>query len=114
MKRLALFISMGFALAAGAQTPAPADPSIPVAPTATTTTPAPATSQDAPVTDESRAASADRNCLKETGSRVRASADRKGRKCINAPGASYTREDLDKTGATNIKDALRRLDPTVH
>lgn len=113
MNGLALFISLGFALAAGAQTPTPADPALPVTPTATTATPAPAASQDAPVTDESKGASADRNCLKETGSRIKPQADRKGRRCVNAPGASYNREDLDRTGAVDLKDALRRLDPTV-
>jgi hypothetical protein len=29
-------------------------------------------------------------------------------------GRSYDREDLDRTGQTNIADALRMLDPSVN
>ena len=56
----------------------------------------------------------DRNCLKETGSRLAPRPDSKGRKCVNATGRSYTKGDMDSTGAIDLSDALRRLDPAVH
>jgi hypothetical protein len=59
----------------------------------------------------------DRNCLRETGSHiVRSDKDKaKGKSaCINATGRSYTKEDIDRTGTTDLADALRHLDPAVH
>ena len=53
----------------------------------------------------------DRHCLRETGSHL-VSKDKKD--CVNASGRSYTREDIDRTGTTDLADALRRLDPSVH
>jgi hypothetical protein len=66
----------------------------------------------------------DERCLQHTGSRVtaaarhsrvvRARADATGRvQCAHAPGTAYDRDDLDRTGATTIKEALERLDPRV-
>ena len=105
MKCISLFIAL-FALAfsASAQTSSPA------------TLPAPidATATDTHLAERPASYPADRNCLKETGSRIAPAADRKGRKCINAPGRSYVREDVERTGAGDLKDALRRLDPAVH
>lgn len=66
---------------------------------------------------------ADRNCLRHTGSRITASRnatrirkhdDKTPPECANAPGRSYTQEDLQRTGQTNVADALRMLDPSVH
>ena len=56
----------------------------------------------------------DRNCLKHTGTRISPRADRNGRKCANAVGRAYNRDDLDRTGAVDLAEALRRLDPAVH
>ena len=64
----------------------------------------------------------DRNCLRHTGSRITAHAnakadarkDKSKRACAPLSGRSYTREDIDRTGAIDIADALRRLDPSVH
>jgi hypothetical protein len=53
----------------------------------------------------------DRHCLRETGSHI-VSKHRKS--CINASGTSYSREDIDRTGTTDLADALRHLDPSVH
>ncbi len=53
----------------------------------------------------------DSKCLRETGSRIR-SADRKSR-CAEV-GRAYDRETLDSTGRTNLADALRAVDPSVH
>lgn len=70
---------------------------------------------------------ADHNCVRYTGSRVvssriqrRARADptdevgeldRDG--CVAANGRVYSREDLRRTGQTDIADALRMLDPSI-
>lgn len=64
----------------------------------------------------------DRNCLRHTGSRITAQAnaradarkDKSKRECAPLSGRSYTREDIDRTGALDIGEALRRLDPSVH
>ncbi len=47
-------------------------------------------------------------CLKQTGSRIAAN----GKDC-SAIGQSYTSEDLKRTGATQLGDALRLLDPII-
>jgi hypothetical protein len=114
MKRLVFVpLLLGLAFAATAQTPAPA-PAEPVAAAApvndATTTPQPASRHEVATKDEV----SDRNCLKETGSRLAPRPDSKGRKCVNASGRSYTKEDMDRTGAIDLQDALRRLDPAVH
>jgi hypothetical protein len=55
----------------------------------------------------------DRHCLRRTGSRL-LRADSRDNKCANAAGRSYTSEDIDRTGATDLGEALRQLDPAVH
>jgi hypothetical protein len=77
--------------------PAPVDPSAP-ARTATA--------------DESREQEVDRNCLKETGTRIRARAA--DRRCSAFAGRVYTREDITRTGEVDIAQALRRLDPSIY
>lgn len=106
MKRLALFtILFGMAFAATAQTAAPAPANPAPQPNATAVGP--------DTVGESKHDLADRNCLRETGSRL-IRADRKGRKCANAAGRSYDRNDIDRTGAIDLKDALRKLDPAIN
>ena len=69
-----------------------------------------------------RDAVSDHTCLRQTGSRIIASAnaradarkDKAKRQCTGAPGRSYSREDIDRTGAVDLADALRRLDPSVN
>lgn len=115
MKRLALTAAlMGLAFAASAQTAAPAadpaaDPQTAAAAPAETAAETSANRNKADAKDEI----ADRNCLKHTGSRV-IRADSKGRKCAIATGRAYNREDIDRTGAIDLRDAIRRLDPAVH
>jgi hypothetical protein len=61
--------------------------------------------------------SADSFCLHETGSHLRAIRNEHNEhavECANAPGRAYTREDIERTGATTTADALRRLDPSIH
>jgi hypothetical protein len=63
----------------------------------------------------------DPNCLRETGSRITAvenqRAARAGKpadKCANATGRAYDRDDIDRTGAIDAADALRKLDTSIH
>ena len=71
------------------------------------------------VSNNAAARSADRFCLRDTGSHISShlySKSGDGRKytdCVNANGRVYTREDLERTGASNTADALRRLDPSI-
>lgn len=119
MKCLALFFALSaLSTVAMAQIAAP-DPAgnpagnlagDPAAPASSTTAAAKPASKEEAAEDEVSG----RSCLKETGSRLAPRPDSKGRKCVNAIGRSYTREDLDRTGTIDLGDALRRLDPAVH
>ncbi len=60
--------------------------------------------------DKSAAAPAKTNCVTETGSRIKRK-DKNG--CNGFAGRSYDKEELDRTGATNIGDALQMLDPSI-
>lgn len=105
--RIPLFAFVfGLAFAASAQTATPAATQDEVSAN-------PAVPADADKLMEAKKEMADGNCLKQTGSRITPRADKHGRKCVNAPGRAYSKEDLDRTGATDLADALRRLDPSV-
>ena len=107
--RLPLFAAVfGLAFAASAQTATP--PATQDEVSASGAAPAAA---DTDKLIEAKKEIADSNCLEQTGSRISPRADKGGRKCVNAPGRSYSKEDLDRTGATDLADALRRLDPSV-
>lgn len=68
----------------------------------------------------------DRNCLRYTGSYIIASENRRNARqaaasgerakpvCNGSAGRSYSQDDLRNTGAIDLADALRRLDPAVH
>lgn len=57
---------------------------------------------------------AERHCLRHTGTHFTQSRARAGKaRCAIGPGRAYTREDLDRTGAIDLADALRRLDPAI-
>ncbi len=74
-------------------------------------------------TQASDARADDRNCLQQTGSHITAArnarnartthGDKSQLRCSNATGRSYTREDIDRTGATDLAQALRMLDPAI-
>ncbi len=119
MKRLALTAALlGLAFAASAQTAAPAatNPAAPQTASAASTDTSTEAQAEMPTHRNKADAKdeiADRNCLKYTGSRV-IRADGKGRKCANATGRAYNRDDIDRTGAVDLRDAIRRLDPAVH
>lgn len=62
-------------------------------------------------------------CLRHTGSRIVATRNARQEAgkdagaepvCVNASGRSYSRDDLERTGRTNVADALRMLDPSVN
>lgn len=117
MKRLALTAALlSLAFTASAQTAAPAATD-PAAPQSASAASADTSAQAEIPTHRNKADAkdeiADRNCLKHTGSRV-IRADSKGRKCANATGRAYNRDDIDRTGAVDLQDAIRRLDPAVH
>jgi hypothetical protein len=50
------------------------------------------------------------HCIKETGSRI---VHKNKTACLNEAGRSYDQDDLRRTGATNVGDALRLLDPAI-
>jgi hypothetical protein len=54
----------------------------------------------------------DSRCLRQTGSRI-TSRDSKGR-CAMQSGRAYSKEDIDRTGRTDLGDALRTLDPSIN
>lgn len=97
MKHAAIAVLIGLsALAVQAQPPA-------TAPEAAQSARAEAT-----VITADDAARPDPRCVRDTGTRL-ANRDDKG--CTGAPGDSYSREDIERTGATNTADALRKLSP---
>ena len=109
MKRLSVFLlAAGFASLAFAQSPSE--------PVEDTLEPGAA----AIGTQASDASTNDRNCLRRTGSRITAQENRKAErtgkpaKCANAFGRAYDREDIERTGATDVAEALRMLDPAIH
>lgn len=113
LSRIPLFAAaLGLAFAASAQTTTPA-PAQAEATTPNTTATAPAAVADAEKSADRKKEIADNSCLTQTGSRIAPRADKQGRKCVNAPGRAYSKDDLDRTGATDLADALRRLDPSV-
>ena len=103
MKRF-LFTSLlcGVAFAAAAQSPAPAS----------------AEPADLRAADAANEASVKPFCLQETGSLITTSENRRlaaaDKKCAPVAGRSYSRRDIERTGAIDIADALRQLDPTIH
>ena len=50
------------------------------------------------------------NCLQQTGTRI-VSKDKHA--CVNAAGRSYSHKDIRRTGATDVGDALRLMDPSI-
>lgn len=51
-------------------------------------------------------------CTHAPGSRIRLSTPEDCAKASRGPFRSYSKEDLDRTGETNMADALRKLDPS--
>ena len=91
----------------------------------------PATANAAPEPREGQAAALpaetpldDYRCLRHTGSLITASRNQRERSrpskidgkpsCAPVAGRAWSRKDLERTGANNLLDALRMLDPAVH
>lgn len=71
------------------------------------------TATDATTAEEAEAANlAELECLRHTGSRIKPRESRSD-DCINAPGRSYSRKDLERTGHLDLAHALRALDPAI-
>ena len=52
----------------------------------------------------------DHHCLRDTGSRI----PRNNKNaCMGDPGRTYTHEDIARTGAIDVADALQKLDPSI-
>lgn len=112
MKRLAPILLLGLsAFAVQAQTPTPAEPAQPaaqaaVAGEAQATTPAVAAGEPVAASPEATKPMLDPGCVRESGTRIK-KRDKKG--CTGAPGTSYSRADIDRTGAVDTADAIRKL-----
>ena len=115
MKHIALVLLLGLsAVAAQAQTPTPAEPAQPAVQTsaageAQIATPAVAAGEAAAPADASKPM-LDPGCVRESGTRLK-KRDKKG--CTGAPGTSYSRADIDRTGAVDTADAIRKLSPSA-
>ena len=55
------------------------------------------------------AATATRPCALGSASRIPARPDQ----CSPSPGRTYSQEDVERTGQTNVADALQMLDPSI-
>lgn len=110
MNRLSLMLLLAAGLMAAtaqAQTTAEQAPTTPPS----TQDAAKATEAGTPVTEADKKPLSEANCIRETGSRI---TKRSGKSpCTGQPGRAYTKDDLDRTGHTNLADALRALDPAV-
>ena len=60
----------------------------------------------------------DRVCVEQTGTRITAARHARSRSdqrdCVAGGGRVYTRKDIESTGSTDLRDALRRLDPSIY
>jgi hypothetical protein len=99
------FASLAAALAFGLATAAVAAPQNQNTPTADQTA---AAASNAPQSN-SPIKPGDRNCLRDTGSLIKP----KPGQCLPVTGRSYSKQDIDRTGARTTAGALRELDPSV-
>ncbi|MGO1073158.1 hypothetical protein [Lysobacter sp. CA199] len=106
MKRSMLAVLLGACVFAASAQPAHEDAREP-------TTPAATAQADAKPAAAAAAAKKDRRdptCLTQTGSRLQ---PRSQNGCAGY-GRSYSRDDLDRTGRTDVGQALRQLDPRLN
>lgn len=113
MQRLPLMLALTVSLAAAtaqAQTPAEPAPTTPAASEQQAAQAAPETPAPTATGDKKRLS--EENCLRHTGSRI---TQRDGKpRCTGQPGRVYTQDDINRTGHTNLGDALRALDPAMN
>ena len=100
MNRFAIALVLGFAAASAQAQTQPA------------ATPEPAAPEDTIVVrnDGQARQALDTGCVRESGTLLR-KRDKKG--CTGAPGQSYSRDQIDRTGAIDTGDALRKLCPSA-
>jgi outer membrane receptor for Fe3+-dicitrate len=53
-------------------------------------------------------------CTQAPGSHIRLAKPENCAKAARGPYRSYSKEELERTGETNLAEALRKLDPTFH
>lgn len=99
-----LIVSLALLTALAASTVAVAQAAAPVAAARSSEV-----AQQRPATDHPLIKPGDRNCLRHTGSLIPA---KKGQ-CLPVAGRSYSREELQRTGAQNNARALQMLDPGI-
>lgn len=73
--------------------------------------------------DAQRQADESRHCLRHAGSRIQSMRTARQHRnsqnigknhCVILSGRAYSREDIERTGAFDLIDTLRRLDPAIH
>jgi hypothetical protein len=106
MNRLMLFVLVA---ALGAPITAAAQSTDAAAPATANTELANVTDEEAAKLAEAKAKPADQFCLRDTGSRIRAT----DRRPCTAIGRTYSRDDMYMTGENDIGSALRKLDPAI-
>ena len=79
--------------------------------TVTTTKDATASQEVNISADKSAVVIANTGCITQTGTRIKSKKDKKD--CNGLPGRSYDRDDIDRSGATTVGEALERLDPSI-
>ena len=102
MKRTAIALLLGLSAFAVHATPGNASAA-----------PDPAQGENIVITPDSadRAQAPETGCIRASGTQLKRR-DAKG--CTGAPGQSYDRDDIQRTGATNTADALKALSPRVN
>lgn len=110
MKHLPLMLLLATGLASvTAQAQTTADPA-PATPPSTAERAAKA-APEVPAADSDTKRLSDSTCLRQTGSRI---TQRNGKpRCTGQPGRAYTKDEIDRTGYTNLGEALRALAPAV-
>ncbi len=99
MKRLIPILLFGLsAPLAQAESPSPAEPAPPAEEMVLITS------------DAATETPADSRCLRETGTRIKRRDDNG---CLTASGRSYSREEIQRTGAFNLGEAIQKLEPSA-
>lgn len=105
---LALLACMA-SVTAGAQTSTPS-PSPAQSPSQAGAAAAPSTLDGAAKADRKPLSAT--HCVRQTGTRIAQRDDKQ--RCTALPGRAYSKEDIDRTGHTDLGDALRTLDPSIN
>ena len=63
----------------------------------------------APTPTRTAAATTTQPCNQDTASRI----PMRPGECLSAPGRTYSDQDMERTGQTNVGDALQMLDPSI-